>query len=232
MDERIGLAHLSVFQDHLIEEIRHPLPMLQCDVAIDFSRLQHESMGKVELGLGVPRYQRSSGKAVLKLSARGVEDLAGGGGGQDQTAGDLARAGPVEAIVINTAGGVTGGDDFAYDLTTGSGASLVATTQAAEKVYRAVGPPAHIAVRLTAEAGSRLSWLPQETILFDGAALNRTITANIAADARLLIVESVVFGRTEMGERDIASRFHDRWRINREGPARLCRRLPGRKCGS
>ena len=75
MDERIGLAHLAVFQDHLIEEIRHPLPMLQCDVAIDFSRLQHKSMGKVELGLMAPRYQRSSGRAVLRLSAQGVETL-------------------------------------------------------------------------------------------------------------------------------------------------------------
>jgi len=59
--------------------------------------------------------------------------------------------------------------------------------------------------------------LPQEAILFDGAALARTIEADIATNSRLLIVESVVFGRTEMGERDIAARFHDRWRIKCEG---------------
>jgi urease accessory protein len=47
--------------------------------------------------------------------------------------------------------------------------------------------------------------------------LDRTIIANIAADARLLIVESVVFGRTEMGERDIVPHFHDCWRIKRDG---------------
>lgn len=173
-------------------------------------------MGKVELGLAGPRYQRSSGRAVLKLSARGVETLREEGAAKIRLPATLPGR-PFEAIVINTSGGATGGDDFAYDVSARSGATLVATTQAAEKVYRAEGPPAHIAVSLAAEAGSRLAWLPQETILFEGAALKRTITANIAADARLLIVESVVFGRTEMGERDIAPRFHDRWRINRAG---------------
>ncbi len=190
--------------------------MLQCDVAIDFSRLQHESMGKDELGLRVPRYQRSSGKAVLKLSSCGVEVLREEGAAKIRLPATMPGR-PFEAIVINTAGGVTGGDDFAYDLTSRADATLVATTQAAEKVYRAGGPPAHIAVRLAAEPGSRLSWLPQETILFDGASLARTIEADIAVDSRLLIVESVIFGRTEMGERDIKSRFHDRWRIRRDG---------------
>lgn len=170
----------------------------------------------MELGLAAPRYQRSFGKAVLKLSARGVETLREEGAAKIRLPATLPGR-PSEAIVINTSGGVTGGDDFAYDLTTRSGATLVATTQAAEKVYRAAGPPAHIAVSLAGEGGSRLAWLPQETILFDGAALNRTVSANIAADARLLIVESVVFGRTEMGERDIAPRFRDRWRIRRDG---------------
>ncbi|MFO0990473.1 MAG: urease accessory protein UreD [Hyphomicrobiales bacterium] len=153
---------------------------------------------------------------MLKLSAGGVETLREEGAAKIRLPATLPGR-PFEAIVINTSGGVTGGDDFAYELTNRAGVSLTATTQAAEKVYRAGGPPARIAVSLAAETGSRLSWLPQETILFDGAALDRTITADIAADARLLIVESVVFGRTEMGERDIAPRFHDRWRIRREG---------------
>lgn len=171
-------------------------------------------MGKVEFAPVAPRYQRSAGNAVLKLSARGVEVLREEGAAKIRL--PATRPGrPFEAIVINTSGGVTGGDDFAYDLTSRAGVNLVATTQAAEKVYRGGGSSAHIAISLAAEAGSRLSWLPQETILFDGAALKRSITANIAGDARLLIVESVVFGRTEMGERDIAPRFHDRWRIRR-----------------
>jgi urease accessory protein len=105
--------------------------MLQCDVAIDFSRLQHMSMGKVELGLATPRYQRSSGRAKLKLSARGVETLREEGAAKIRLP-TTAPGRPFEAIIINTSGGVTGGDDFAYELTSRAGADLVATTQAAE----------------------------------------------------------------------------------------------------
>jgi urease accessory protein len=173
-------------------------------------------MGKVELGLGSPRYQRSSGRAVLRISAQGVETLREEGAAKIRLPTTLPGR-PFEAIIINTSGGVTGGDVFAYDVTSRAGASLVATAQAAEKVYRAVGSPARVSIKLAAEAGSRLSWLPQETILFDGAALNRTIEAEISGNSRLLIAESLVFGRTEMGERDIATRFHDRWRIRRDG---------------
>jgi len=172
-------------------------------------------MVKMDLGLAAQRYQRSSGRAVLAVSAGGVETLREEGAAKIRLPATHPGQ-PHEAIAINTSGGLTGGDDFAYELKSRHGASLVATTQAAEKVYRASDAAARVKVSLVAEARSRLHWLPQETILFDGAALERMIEAEIAADSRALIVESVVLGRTEMGERDIVPRFHDRWRIRRE----------------
>jgi urease accessory protein len=216
VDERVGLTHMTVVEDHFIEEIRHPLPLLHCDVAIDFSRLQHKSMGKVELGLAAQRYQRSSGRAVLRLSTQGVETLREEGAAKIRLP-VVPRGHPAEAIAINTAGGLTGGDEFAYEFIARAGASLIATTQAAEKVYRAKDGMAQVDVRLRAEAKSRLFWLPQETILFEASRLRRHIEAEIAADAELLLVEPLVLGRTEMGERDISAAFSDRWRIKREG---------------
>jgi urease accessory protein len=47
--------------------------------------------------------------------------------------------------------------------------------------------------------------------------LRRHIEAEIAADAELLLVEPLVFGRTEMGETRITTSFSDRWRIRRDG---------------
>jgi urease accessory protein len=173
-------------------------------------------MGKVELGLAAPRYQRSSGRAVLRLSAHGVETLREEGAAKIRLP-VVPRGRPAEAIAINTAGGLTGGDEFAYEFIARAGASLIATTQAAEKVYRAKDGMAQVDVRLRAEAKSRLFWLPQETILFEASRLRRHIEAEIAADAELLLVEPLVLGRTEMGERDISAAFSDRWRIKREG---------------
>ena len=79
----------------------------------------------------------------------------------------------MEAVLINTAGGVAGGDRFALDVAVGENASLVVTTAAAEKVYRAIGTDSVIDVSLDVATGGSLAWLPQETILFDRARLSR-----------------------------------------------------------
>lgn len=127
------------------------------------------------------------------------------------------RTDAVEAVMINSGGGMTGGDRFRWDVEVGAGATAVLTTQACEKVYRAQAGEARVAARLTVGAGGRLDWLPQETILFDHSALARTIAADLAGDARLLLVESVVLGRRAMGETLTRAAFHDRWRIRRDG---------------
>lgn len=124
----------------------------------------------------------------------------------------------VEAIAINTAGGITGGDRFNLQARAGAGTKLCITTQAAERAYRAQsGEVAQVETRLIADAASLLHWLPQEMILFDGCALNRSLHIDLARDARLLMVEPVVFGRTAMGESLNAIRFVDRIEVTRAG---------------
>ena len=120
-------------------------------------------------------------------------------------------------VFVNTAGGIAGGDRFDIDIRAGAGARLTLTTAAAEKVYRATGPAAQLNIALRAEAGARLSWLPQETILFDRARISRRIDIDLAEDARLLLCEIVVFGRAAMGERMLHGEFVDRWRLRRGG---------------
>lgn len=122
-----------------------------------------------------------------------------------------------EAVIVNTAGGMTGGDRFDIDLETGAGARLVVTTAAAEKVYRSLGPDTEISVKLEIGPGAALGWLPQETILFDGVRLRRSIEADLAPDANLLLAEGVVFGRSAMGETLTRGYFFDRWRVRRGG---------------
>ena len=123
----------------------------------------------------------------------------------------------LEAVLINTAGGLTGGDRLAWRAEAGPGAALTLTTPACEKIYRARDGRAEMTVTLTVAAGARLDWLPQETILFDGGALSRTLEADLAVNARLLVVESVVLGRTAMGETVHQGELRDRWRVRREG---------------
>ena len=123
----------------------------------------------------------------------------------------------LSAVFVNTAGGVAGGDRFDIDIAAGEGSRLSVTTAAAEKIYRAQGPAAQINIALKAADGSRLAWLPQETILFDRARVARRIDIDLAENASLLLCEIVVFGRAAMGERMLHGEFVDRWRMRRGG---------------
>lgn len=123
----------------------------------------------------------------------------------------------LEAVIINTAGGVTGGDDLAWHAEAGAGTDLTVTTQACEKVYKADTGTAEVTVHLSVAQGASLHWLPQETILFDRSNLTRSIHADIADDATLLLVEPVILGRRAMGETFTHGRWRDHWRIHHNG---------------
>lgn len=128
-----------------------------------------------------------------------------------------ARRDTLDAVIVNTAGGLAGGDRAEIAMTAGAEAQLTVTTAAAEKIYRSLGPQTQIAVKLEAAAGAALAWLPQETILFDRMRLRRTIDVALVRDSNLLMVEAVVFGRSAMGERVTSGSFVDRWRVRVDG---------------
>ncbi|MEP1767822.1 MAG: urease accessory protein UreD [Sulfitobacter sp.] len=123
-----------------------------------------------------------------------------------------------EAVLVNTAGGVTGGDAIRVRARVGANSQLSMTTQAAERIYRTSdGTNGRIDTRIEVEAGARLNWLPQETILFDQSRLRRDLQFNLAADARLLLCETLVFGRAAMGEDLRQLYLDDRIRVMRDG---------------
>jgi urease accessory protein len=123
------------------------------------------------------------------------------------------NSGALDAVIVNTAGGMTGGDRFGIDVAVGPGAQLTVTTAAAEKIYRSLGPDTEIGVKLNVGPGGALAWLPQETILFDQVRLRRTIEVDLAPDANLIVAEAVIFGRSAMGEKVVRGHFFDRWRV-------------------
>ncbi len=122
----------------------------------------------------------------------------------------------LEAVTINTGGGIVGGDHVRCEVDVGGG-DLVVASQAAERIYRSLGPLSVIDVAIKVEDGGRLDWTPQETILFSGSKLRRSFQADVASGARLLMVEMVVFGRTASGETLGEGALHDTWRLHRDG---------------
>jgi urease accessory protein len=126
---------------------------------------------------------------------------------------------PPQAVIVTTSGGLTDGDRVRLSVEVDGGIATV-TTQAAEKIYRAARTaeqPAQIESTLRVGAGATLEWLPQETIVFDGARLRRRVEADLTEDARLLACEMVVLGRGASGERFTRGAVYDGWRLRRAG---------------
>ncbi|MCC0056691.1 MAG: urease accessory protein UreD [Rhodobiaceae bacterium] len=164
--------------------------------------------------------QRASGSARVRVArsadATRLDVLYQEGAAKIRLPRDRRRAW-AEAVLINTAGGLTGGDRIGWETEAAAGTMLVVTTQACEKVYRASGGIAEVEARLIAGVGAHLAWLPQETILFNESALQRRIDVEIAPDATCLILEPVIFGRQAMGEEVRETVLHDRWRVRCDG---------------
>lgn len=120
-------------------------------------------------------------------------------------------------VIVNTAGGMTGGDEALWSYALDDGARVELSTQSAEKIYRSDGDPAQVAISITLGKRAALSWLPQEVILFNGARFSRKLDVDMEDDARLTLLEISVFGRSAKGERVDRGTFHDRWLVRRQG---------------
>lgn len=166
-----------------------------------------------------PRLQRSEGQgrlAVKALDGRTRIARLYQGGSANIRVPRLGQAG-LEAVLINTSGGLTGGDRMDWALEAGAGTHLSLTTQACEKVYRSCDGVAQARTCIDVAAGARVDWLPQETILFDRSALARRLEVDLSGDAEFMAVEPVILGRLGMGETVTLTQFHDCWRIRRDG---------------
>jgi urease accessory protein len=170
-------------------------------------------------GIEAP-YQRCNGACELTLGQR-----AGRTALLDLYQSDPCRAlmpavDPGEAftaVFLTTSGGLAGGDRVRLSVTMEADATAVVTSQAAEKIYRSLGPETRVELAITAAGGTWVEWLPQGTILFDGARLVRRATISVEAGARVLAGEIVVFGRTARGEAFDSGLLHDSWSVRREG---------------
>ncbi|MFL6603143.1 MAG: urease accessory protein UreD [Steroidobacteraceae bacterium] len=173
------------------------------------------------VGTGTPRPQRADGAARIRFVAASGRTVLG----------DLFQRAPcralfpcseagdlTQAVLLTTSGGLTGGDRIHVAVEIGEGARATVTTQAAEKVYRALPTDEAVSIQVSFKvgAGGWGEWLGQETILFANARVRRQFEADVAPSGRLLAVESVVFGRTAMGERFEQGLLHDAWRIRRD----------------
>ena len=169
---------------------------------------------------GDGQLQRACGKAYIALS----------GEGRDVRIDELYQTSPcrillpridgfdqAEIVLVNSSGGIAGGDQLDYGVKVLGTATTLATTQASEKVYGAIDSDARLATTLSIGDGATLEWLPQQTIAFEGARLRRRTEINVEGSGRLLALDWLVMGRRASGEIISRGSLRDDWRVRRDG---------------
>ena len=121
-----------------------------------------------------------------------------------------------DVVLVNTSGGITGGDKLQIQAGVHQKAHVCITSQTAERVYKSSQGMGEIEVELNLSENSKLDWIPQETILFDKSAVQRSIKVNMSNNSYLFMVESIILGRKAMGENVTNNLFVDRWQILRD----------------
>jgi len=167
-------------------------------------------------------HQRAVGELRVALRRRGEETVLD----NLRQAGCLkarfprgADAGWRDVVLLNSSGGVAGGDRLDVSLDVQSDARATFAAQAAERFYRALPDtvPARLRTRIDVADGAIAEWLPQETILFDRCALDRRLDVHLSKTGRFLGLEMLVFGRAAMGEQVHTASVSDIIRIHRAG---------------
>jgi urease accessory protein len=161
--------------------------------------------------------QRSRGRAEVAFRGPGLQLDRLVQEGSAKAILPAVQDGAPEVVFLNTAGGLAGGDRLDYALAVPEGGRVVATTQTAERAYRATDDTARVRLNLSVGAGGWLDWLPQETILYDGCRLDREVTVDLGSGAGCLFLETVILGRHAMGEVLAGLYLRDSRRVLRDG---------------
>lgn len=175
-----------------------------------------EAAGDVAIGRAMQR-ARGAGRLVTKLGdgATRLAELYQDGCAKIRL--PKTHGPSLQAVLINTAGGLTGGDQMAWEVDAAADCNVVVTTQAAERVYKSTGANATVRTHLTVGSGAHLDWLPQETILFGQSRLRRSLEVDLAAGASFTGIECVLLGRQAMGEAARDAVLRDDWRVRVDG---------------
>ncbi|MFB2838781.1 urease accessory protein UreD [Floridanema evergladense] len=121
------------------------------------------------------------------------------------------------SVILHTAGGMVGGDRLTFDIQLQPKAKALITTAAASKIYRSNGFQAKQSIQIKVDSGAYLEWLPQESIIFNGANYRQDLRVELAPKATWLGWEITRLGRSARGEKFLTGEWRSYTEIWRQG---------------
>jgi urease accessory protein len=121
------------------------------------------------------------------------------------------------SVILHTAGGIVGGDRLSSNFHLEPNAQALITTAAASKIYRNNGLQARQSIEIKVDAEACLEWLPQETIVFNGAIYRQDLKVKLATGASWIGWEITRFGRSARGEKFLQGEWRSHTEIWQEG---------------
>ena len=121
------------------------------------------------------------------------------------------------SVVLHTAGGIVGGDRLSQSIHLEPNTHALLTTAAASKIYRSNGQQARQTINIEVDAGACLEWLPQETIVFNGAIYRQDLRVELAPGANWLGWEVTRFGRSARGEKFLQGEWRSHTEVWQQG---------------
>lgn len=120
-------------------------------------------------------------------------------------------------VMLHTAGGIVGGDRLAYAIHLNPQAQALLTTATATKVYRSNGQPARQTIQIQVAEAAYLEWLPQETIVFNGADYRQDLRVELGPGATWMGWDITRLGRSARGEQFLAGEWRSHTEVWQQG---------------
>lgn len=121
------------------------------------------------------------------------------------------------SVVLHTAGGLVGGDRNDLNFHLKPNAQALITTASASKVYRSNGLQARQNIQIKVDNNACLEFLPQETIVFNGAIYRQDLRVELAPGASWISWEITRFGRSARGERFLQGEWRSHTEVWQQG---------------
>ena len=138
---------------------------------------------------------------------------------------ELDDSGCAYVWLVNTSGGLVGGDQVSMEATLAADCHVLVTTPSATRVYRTLDAPVEQKICLSVGPNARLEWVPEVTIPFAGSKLRQTIHVQLAGGATALVWDAMASGRVARDERWAFAMFENEIRITTASGASVVERF-------